>query len=136
MGHVCCDEGCHEPQPDRGTCQHNHRVCAPAPMVAPQAAGTVLPAVDDLKNITGDETSKPASVGPPQQIQRRRNHRPPGVLGKHWPGSPNAYNLDAMSGYHAQEFTDTRTLLSSVEVIQAVAVFHDVPARNRNSRRC
>ena len=33
-----------------------------------------------------------------------------------------------MSGYHAQEFTDTRTLLSSVEVIQAVAVFHDVPA--------
>ena len=99
------------------------------PMVAPQAAGTVLPAVDALKNITGDENLQAGQAWDhPNRSNDEGTIDRPECWGSIGPGSPNAYNLDAMSGYHAQEFTDTRTLLSSVEVIQAVAVFHDVPA--------
>jgi hypothetical protein len=99
------------------------------PTVAPQAAAGLLPAVDDLKNITGDEN---LAAGQAWDHPNRSNSEGtidrPECWGSIGPDSPDAYNLDAMSGYHAQEFTDTRTLLSSVEVIQAVAVFHDVPA--------
>ena len=103
---------------------------APAlPTVAPQSAATLLPAVDDLKNITGDEN---IAAGQAWDHPNRSNGEGtidrPECWGSIGPGSPDAYNLDAMSGYHAQEFTDTRTLLSSVEVIQAVAVFRDIPA--------
>jgi eukaryotic-like serine/threonine-protein kinase len=99
------------------------------PTVAPRSAATLLPAVDDLKNITGDEN---LAAGQAWDHPNRSNSEGtidrPECWGSIGPGSPDAYNLDAMSGYHAQEFTDTRTLLSSVEVIQAVAVFRDVPA--------
>jgi eukaryotic-like serine/threonine-protein kinase len=99
------------------------------PTVAPQSAATLLPAVDDLKNITGDEN---LAAGQAWDHPNRSNSEGtidrPECWGSIGPGSPDAYNLDAMSGYHAQEFSDTRTLLSSVEVIQAVAVFRDVPA--------
>jgi hypothetical protein len=99
------------------------------PTVAPQSAATLLPAVDDLKKITGDEnlTAGQAWDHPNRSNSEGTIDRPE-CWGSIGPGSPDAYNLDAMSGYHAQEFTDTRTLLSSVEVIQAVAVFRDVPA--------
>ena len=99
------------------------------PTVAPRAAATLLPAVDDLKKITGDEN---LAAGQAWDHPNRSNNEGtidrPECWGSIGPGNPDAYNLDAMSGYHAQEFTDIRTLLSSVEVIQAVAVFQDVPA--------
>ncbi len=103
---------------------------APAlPTVAPQSAATLLPAVDDLKNITGDENIAPGQAWDhPNRSNGEGTIDRPECWGSIGPGSPDAYNLDAMSGYHAQEFTDTRTLLSSVEVIQAVAVFRDIPA--------
>ncbi len=116
----------------------SNRTAAPAsttisapqlPTVAPQSAATLLPAVDDLKNITGDEN---LAAGQAWDHPNRSNSEGtidrPECWGSIGPGSPDAYNLDATSGYHAQEFSDTRTLLSSVEVIQAVAVFRDVPA--------
>jgi hypothetical protein len=99
------------------------------PTVAPQSAATLLPAVDDLKKITGDENlTAGQSWDHPNRSNSEGTIDRPECWGSIGPGSPDAYNLDAMSGYHAQEFTDTRTLLSSVEVIQAVAVFRDVPA--------
>jgi len=99
------------------------------PTVAPQAAATLLPAVGDLKNLTGDENLAAGQAWDhPNKSNNEGTIDRPECWGSIGPGSPDAYNLDAMSGYHAQEFTDTRTLLSSVEVIQAVGVFHDVPA--------
>jgi eukaryotic-like serine/threonine-protein kinase len=123
-----------------GAATDSNRTAAPAstttttsapqlPTVAPQSAATLMPAVGDLKNITGDEN---LAAGQAWDHPNRSNSEGtidrPECWGSIGPGSPDAYNLDAMSGYHAQEFTDTRTLLSSVEVIQAVAVFRDVPA--------
>jgi len=99
------------------------------PTVAPPAAAGLLPAVDDLKKITGDENLEAGQAWDhPNRSNNEGTIDRPECWGSIGPGSPDAYNLDTMSGYHAQEFTDTRTLLSSLEVIQAVAVFHDVPA--------
>ncbi|GAB4961344.1 hypothetical protein MAHJHV55_51660 [Mycobacterium avium subsp. hominissuis] len=33
----------------------------------------------------------------------------------------------AFTGYHAGEFTDTRSMLKSIQVIQGVAAFRDAP---------
>ncbi|MGA7049922.1 MAG: sensor domain-containing protein [Mycobacterium sp.] len=100
----------------------------PAPTVAPQAAPTLLPGVGDLKNITGDENLEAGQAWDhPSRSNSEGTIDRPECWGSIGPGNPDAYNLGAMSGYHAQEFTDTRSLLSSVEVIQAVAVFHEVP---------
>jgi hypothetical protein len=99
------------------------------PTVAPPAAATLLPAVDDLKKITADENLQAGQAWDhPSRSNNEGTIDRPECWGSIGPGSPDAYNLDTMSGYHAQEFTDTRTLLSSVEVIQAVAVFRDGPA--------
>jgi eukaryotic-like serine/threonine-protein kinase len=99
------------------------------PAVAPQAAATLLPGVDDLKKITGDENLQAGQAWEhPNKSSNEGTIDRPECWGSIGPGSPDAYDVEAMSGYHAQEFNDTRSLLSSVEVIQAAAVFHDVPA--------
>ena len=102
----------------------------PAPAtVAPETAATLLPGVGDLKKITGDENLEAGQTWDhPNRSNREGTIDRPECWGSIGPGSPDAYDVDAISGYRAQAFTDTRTLLSSVGVIQAVAVFRDVPA--------
>jgi eukaryotic-like serine/threonine-protein kinase len=101
----------------------------PAPTVAPEGAARLLPGVGDLKKITGDQNLEAGQTWDhPGRSNREGTIDRPECWGSIGPGTPDAYNVDAMSGYRAQAFTDTRSLLSSVEVIQAVALFHDVSA--------
>jgi len=101
----------------------------PSPTVAPEAAPTLLPGVGDLKKITGDENLEAGQTWDhPSRSGREGSIDRPECWGSIGPGTPDAYDVDAISRYRAQEFTDTRSLLSSVAVIQAVAVFRDVPA--------
>ncbi|MGV0623946.1 sensor domain-containing protein, partial [Mycobacterium kansasii] len=39
--------------------------------------------------------------------------------------SPDAYTPGSFTGYHAGEFTDTRSMFKSIQVIQGVAAFRD-----------
>jgi hypothetical protein len=101
----------------------------PGPTVAPEAVATLSPGLGDLKGITGDENLEAGAVSDhPSRSNREGTIDRPQCWGSISPGIPDAYDVDAISGYRAQEFTDTRSFLSSVQVIQAVAVFHDVPA--------
>lgn len=110
------------------------------PTVAPDAIAALLPGVTDLKSITGDQNLKagqtwghPSLSGGDEAIDR------PECWGSVAAGAPDAYDgstggaaggskAEAMSGYQAQEFDDTVSLLNSIRVVQAVAGFRDAPA--------
>ena len=73
---------------------------------------------NDAKHGQADKSSKSdkdASIDRPQ------------CWGSIAPGAPEAYTLDAILGYRAEEFSDTQTLLKSSQVIQAVIGFGDPP---------
>jgi len=113
----------------------SHRTAAPAtatsttaapPAVAPDSIAALLPGVDALKNITGDQNldagrtwNHPARPSWVAAIDR------PECWGSIAAGAPDAYTADAIAGYHATEFSDTRSLLKSQQIIQAVAAFRD-----------
>jgi hypothetical protein len=103
---------------------------APAgPTVAPDAIATVLPSLGDLKTITDDQNLETGQTWDhPARSDREGTIDRPECWGSIGPGTPDAYNVDAIFGYHAAEFADTRSLLKSVQVIQAVAAFRDAPA--------
>lgn len=106
------------------------------PTVAPDAIAALLPGATDLKSITGDQNLKagqtwghPSLSGGDEAIDR------PECWGSVAAGAPEAYDgskggakAEARSGYQAQEFDDTVSLLNSVRVVQAVAGFRDAPA--------
>jgi eukaryotic-like serine/threonine-protein kinase len=102
---------------------------APQPTVAPDAVATLLPSLADLKNITGDQNLEAG-----QTWDRPDRSEGEGSIGRAecWgsiaPGTPDAYAVDAISRYRAAEFSDTRSLLKSTQVIQAAAGFRDPPA--------
>jgi hypothetical protein len=101
----------------------------PPPTVAPDDIRTLLPGVDALKNLTGDQNLE---AGPtwdhPGQSDRGGSIDRTECWGSIAPGAPDAYTVNAIDGYQAQEFTDTRSFLKSIQVIQAVAAFRDPPA--------
>jgi hypothetical protein len=87
----------------------------------------LLPELDALKNITDDQNleagptwDKPARSDEEGAIDR------PECWGSIAPGAPDAYT-ETVTGYRAQEFTDTRTFLKSIQVIEGVAAFRDPP---------
>ena len=94
----------------------------PGPTVEPAAIATLLPGLDDLKTITDDQNLEAGpDVGPCRPIRRGWRARPSGVLGKHRRRGPRTPTPPTPScGYHAAKFSDTRSLLKSVEVLQAV----------------
>jgi hypothetical protein len=102
---------------------------SPPPTVAPDDIRTLLPGVDALKNLTGDQNLE---AGPtwdhPGQSDRGGSIDRTECWGSIAPGAPDAYTVNAIDGYQAQEFTDTRSFLKSIQVIQAVAAFRDPPA--------
>ena len=101
----------------------------PGPTVAPDAIATVLPGLGDLKTITDDQNLDAGQTWDhPARSDREGTIDRPECWGSIGPGTPDAYNVDAIFGYHAAEFSDTRSLLKSVQVIQAVAAFRDAPA--------
>ena len=50
------------------------------------------------------------------------------MLGKHRPGTPDAYNVEAVFGYRASEFSDNRDPQNPLQVIAGVAAFRDESA--------
>ncbi|OBI85073.1 sensor domain-containing protein [Mycobacterium sp. 1245805.9] len=101
----------------------------PGPTVAPDAVATVLPSLGDLKTITDDQNLETGQTWDhPARSDREGTIDRPECWGSIAPGTPDAYNVDAIAGYHAAEFSDTRSLLKSVQVIEAVAAFRDAPA--------
>lgn len=103
---------------------------APAgPTVAPSAAAGLLPGLDALKAITGDQNLQAGQTWDhPARSDREGTIDRPECWGSIAPGTPDAYDVDALFGYHAAEFSDTQSLLKSVQVIEAVAAFRDPAA--------
>jgi hypothetical protein len=101
----------------------------PPPTVAPDAIATLLPSLDDLKNVTGDQNLQAGQTWDhPARSDREGTIDRPECWGTIAPGTPDAYTVDAIFGYRAAEFADTRSLLKSIQIIQAVAAFRDPPA--------
>jgi eukaryotic-like serine/threonine-protein kinase len=100
----------------------------PGPTVEPAAIATLLPSLGDLKTITDDQNLE---AGPTRDRASRSDADGEVDRAECWgsfaPGTPDAYTADAILGYHAAKFSDTRTLLKSVEVLQAVIAFRDPP---------
>ena len=101
----------------------------PPPTVPPETIATLLPGLDALRNITGDAN---LDVGPtwnsPGRSAEDGSIDRPECWGSIAAGSPDAYTPGALAGYHAGEFTDTRSMLKSMQVIQGVAAFRDPSA--------
>jgi hypothetical protein len=101
----------------------------PRPTVAPDAIAALLPGLADLKTMTDDQNLAAGQTWDhPARSDREGTIDRPECWGAIAPGTPDAYNVEALFGYHAAEFSDTRSLLKSVQVIQAVAAFRDAPA--------
>lgn len=100
----------------------------PPPTVPPDTITTLLPGLDALRNITADGN---LDVGPtwnsPGRSAQDGSIDRPECWGSIAAGSPDAYTPGAFTGYHAGEFTDTRSMLKSIQVIQGVAAFRDAP---------
>jgi hypothetical protein len=102
---------------------------APPPTVSPNDLAQLLPGLADIRSITGDHN---LAVG--QTWDRVGRHETEGSIdraecwGSIGPGTPDAYNVEAVFGYRASEFSDTRDPQNSMQVIAGVAAFHDAPA--------
>jgi hypothetical protein len=101
----------------------------PPPTVSPDNIIRLLPDVNALKSLTGDQNLE---AGPtwdrPSKSDKDASIDRPQCWGSIAPGAPEAYTLDAILGYRAEEFSDTQTLLKSSQVIQAVIGLGDPPA--------
>jgi eukaryotic-like serine/threonine-protein kinase len=101
----------------------------PPPTVAPNDLAQLLPGLADVRNITGDHN---LAVG--QTWDHVGRHNTEGRIdrsecwGSIGPGTPDAYNVEAVFGYRASEFSDTRDPQNSMQVIAGVAAFQDAPA--------
>ena len=89
----------------------------------------LLPGLPDVRKITGDQN---LAVG--QTWDHVGSHDREGSLDRAEcsesidPGSRDAYNVEAVFGYRASEFSDTRDPQNSMRVIAGVAAFRDAPA--------
>jgi eukaryotic-like serine/threonine-protein kinase len=101
----------------------------PPPTVAPTDLAHLLPGLADVRNITGDHN---LAVGRTWDHVGSRDRE--GRLDRAEcsesidPAAPDAYNVEAVFGYRASEFSDTRDPQNSMQVIAGVAAFRDAPA--------
>lgn len=102
---------------------------APAPTVAPAAVAALLPGLDALKKLTDDQNleagrtrDRPGRSDADGLIDRAE------CWGSLAPGTPDAYQVDAVAGFREADFSDNRSLLKSVKVVEAVAAFRDPAA--------
>jgi hypothetical protein len=98
------------------------------PTVEPSTVAALLPSLTDLKDITADQNLE---AGPTRDRAGRSGAQGtidrPECWGSIAAGTPDAFTADAIAGYHAAKFSDTRSLLKSVEVLLAVIAFRDPP---------
>jgi hypothetical protein len=100
----------------------------PPPKVAPDDVIKLLPKLDALKGLTNDQNleagqtwDRPSKSDTDATIDRTQ------CWGSVMPGAPEAYDLTTMLRYRAEAFSDTQTLLKSIQVIQAAMAFRDSP---------
>jgi hypothetical protein len=105
---------------------------APAPPPATVAANDLarlLPGLADVRNLTRDNT---LAVGQTWDRVGRRDREGTIDRAECWgsisPGTPDAYNVEAVFGYRASEFSDNRDLQNPMHVVTAVAAFRDESA--------
>jgi hypothetical protein len=100
----------------------------PPPTVSPDSIIRLLPDLNALKSLTGDQNLE---AGPtwdrPSKSDKDASIDRPQCWGSIAPGAPEAYDLNAILRYRAEEFSDTQTLLKSSQVIQAVIGLGDPP---------
>ncbi|WP_118914468.1 sensor domain-containing protein [Mycobacterium shigaense] len=100
----------------------------PPPTVAPDAIIKLLPGLETLKTLTGDQNLEPGQTfDRPGKSDKDGSVDRPECWGSIVPGAPEAYSTDAMLRYRAEAYSDTRTLLKSIQVTQAVIGFRDPP---------
>jgi eukaryotic-like serine/threonine-protein kinase len=100
----------------------------PAPKVGPDDITKLLPKLDALKSLTNDQNLQPGETWDrPGKSDKDATIDRPQCWGAMTPGAPEAYTLDAILRYRAEEFSDTQTMLKSIQIIQAVIAFRDPP---------
>lgn len=99
------------------------------PTVASNDIPGLVASIDVLKQITGDQNL--ATNKSWHQIARSNQEGTidrPECYGALAPGTPEAYDIKDVLGFYAVASTDIHNLRNMVQVIQAVAAFHDAPA--------
>jgi hypothetical protein len=101
----------------------------PPPTVAPSDLGQLLPGLADVRSITGDHN---LAVGQTWDHVGRQDRDGTIDRAECWgsigPGTPDAYNVEAVFGYRASEFSDNRDPQNPLRVIAGVAAFRDASA--------
>ena len=101
----------------------------PAPTVAPTDLTGLLPALADVKRMTGDQNLAPGKTWDRIASNSREGRIDrPECWGSIGPGSSDAYQVEAVFGYRASEFTDTSNAGNSQQVVAAVAAFREPAA--------
>ncbi|OBH61503.1 sensor domain-containing protein [Mycobacterium sp. E2479] len=115
--------------PQRTSADSSAAAGPPPPTVPPETIATLLPGLDALRNITGDANLDlgPTRNSPGRSADDGSIDRPE-CWGSIAAGSPDAYTPGPLAGYHAGQFTDTRSMLKSMQVIEGVAAFRDQAA--------
>ena len=103
---------------------------APPPAtVAPNDLAQLLPGLADVRNLTGDHN---LAVGQTWDHVGRRDREGSIDRSECWgsigPGTPDAYNVEAVFGYRASEFSDNRDQQNPLQVIAGAAAFRDQSA--------
>ncbi|BBZ37973.1 sensor domain-containing protein [Mycobacterium conspicuum] len=103
---------------------------APPPAtVAPTDLARLLPGVADVRNLTRDNN---LAVGQTWDHVGRRDRGGTIDRTECWgsidPGSSDAYNVEAVFGYRASEFSDNRYPQNPLQVVAGVAAFRDPSA--------
>jgi hypothetical protein len=99
------------------------------PTVAPGDLARLLPGIADVKKITGDQnlvsgqTWDHVAAGDRQGSIDRAE-----CWGSIGAASPDSYNVEAVFGQQASQFSDTRDPRNSMQVIAGVAAFRDADA--------
>jgi eukaryotic-like serine/threonine-protein kinase len=102
---------------------------APAPTVAAADLGQLLPGLTDVKKITGDQNLTTGKtwdhLAKGDRAGRIDRDECWGSIGA---GTPDSYNVEAVFGYRASEFSDTHDPRNSTQVVAGVAAFRDADA--------
>jgi eukaryotic-like serine/threonine-protein kinase len=99
-----------------------------APTVAPNDVSKLLPTLDALKSITNDQNLEAgATFDRPARNDKDATIDRPQCWGSMVPGAPEAYAVDAIQRYRGESFSDTQTLLKSIQVSEVVIAFRDPP---------
>jgi hypothetical protein len=101
----------------------------PPPTVAPADLAKLVPGITDVKKLTGDQNLVSGQTWDHvARGDREGTLDPPECWGSIGAGTPDAYNVEAVFGYHAAEFSDTRDPGNSMQIIAGVAAFRDADA--------